>query len=145
MRPGMFAALAALSFAAMASGCSLSTDPPETRLIAYIEGLDTDDPQIVVPATATAGTAFTVSISTIWQNGCVRMGQTEIAVEQEWVLLTPTDIIVGATADCVNGVKRFTHTPSVRFDNPGEYTVYVQGRSPSTDEMKTVEFPVVVE
>ena len=145
MKPARFAIIAAATLLGALAGCKDVTGSEESLYLSYIQGLDTDNPQVVVPTNATAGQAFEVSVNTVWQNGCMRKGELDISQEPQWVLITPYDIMGEINSGCATGSKQFVHTGSVTFNTAGTYTVYIRGRNSANEEVVTIEREVIVE
>lgn len=145
MNPVRFAAMAALTLVAAGAGCMGTTDPQDTYMLSYVEGIDLGNASVVVPSTAVAGEPFQVEVNTIWRNGCMRKGRLEVSEDPTWVLITPYDILGELSSACSGGSTQFHHTAMVTFNTPGTANVYVQGRNPETDEVITLDYEVVVQ
>jgi 3,4-dihydroxy-2-butanone 4-phosphate synthase len=83
---------------------------------------------VVVPAQVNAGASFQVNITT-YGGGCERQGETEVSVSQQTRIadVTPYDETNVAAEVCTQELKMFSHTATVRFEQPGTAVVRVHG------------------
>jgi hypothetical protein len=96
------------------------------RQPAYL--VDDQEARVVVPAQVTAGAHFQVNITT-YGGGCERQGKTEVSVSQptRTADVTPYDETNVAAEVCTQELKMFSHTATVRFEQPGTAVVRVHG------------------
>jgi hypothetical protein len=97
------------------------------RQPAYL--VDDQEARVVVPAQVNAGADFQVNITT-YGGGCERQGETEVSVSHQTRManVTPYDETNVAAEVCTQELKMFSHTVTVRFDQPGTALVRVHGR-----------------
>lgn len=97
------------------------------RRPAYL--VDDQEARVVVPAQVNAGADFQVNITT-YGGGCQRQGETEVSVSQptRTADVTPYDETNVAAEVCTQELKMFSHTATVRFEQPGTALVRVHGR-----------------
>jgi hypothetical protein len=94
---------------------------------AYV--MDAETARVVVPARVNAGADFQVNVTT-YGGGCHRQGETEVSVSQgaRMAEVSPYDEVNVAAGVCTQELKMFSHTVTVRFDQPGTALVRVHGR-----------------
>ena len=102
-----------------------------------------EESAVELPATATAGEAFTVTIWTWWPSGCARKGLVEVESSAMSATVTPYDFVRGA-GGCTAAVQRFTHTARLTFWSPGVARVSVRGRAWRSNDVWTIERSVEV-
>ena len=94
-----------------------------------------EDPVVVeVPATATAGVPFPVTVHS-YGGGCVRQGDTRVQVRGAVADVTPRVVEHrGQNVVCTRELRIYLHEAAVRFDAPGTATVRVHGlRHPAAE------------
>jgi hypothetical protein len=96
------------------------------RQPAYV--VDGQEARVGVPARVNAGADFQVNIST-YGGGCHRQGDTEVSVSQgtRTVDVSPFDEVNVEAGVCTQELKTFSHTATVRFEQPGTAVVRVHG------------------
>lgn len=118
-------------FALLIASCSLATDSATiaTRQPAVIDMGGSNSVQITIPATATAGTAFSVVVTT-YGGDCVLQGDTEIAVNGLLAEVRPFDVFQmdASSVGCNRNLILYAHTASVTFTQQGSATVRIYGR-----------------
>lgn len=145
MRPAALRSLATLALLLAASACKVDPiEPKDAYYLGYIPDIGTDQQAITVPTDVQAGQPFTVTMKTVWKNGCMKKGEVDMLVEGNYAIMSPWDRLPADLTGCTDGTKEFTHTAEVTFPTAGEGKVYVRGRHPDTDELKTVEFTLTV-
>lgn len=97
------------------------------RRPAYL--VDDQEARVVAPARVNAGASFQVNVTT-YGGGCERQGETEVSVSQQARMadVRPYDETNVAAEVCTDILKMFSHTATVRFDQPGPAVVRVHGR-----------------
>jgi hypothetical protein len=97
------------------------------RQPAYL--IDHETARVGVPAQVNAGADFQVNVTT-YGGGCERQGETEVSVSQpaRTADVTPYDETNVAAEACTQELKMFSHTATVRFEQPGTAVVRVHGR-----------------
>lgn len=97
------------------------------RQPAYL--VDAQEARVVVPAQVNAGASFQVNITT-YGGGCERQGETEVSVSQptRTADVSPYDETNVAAGVCTQQLKMFSHTATIRFEQPGTAVVRVHGR-----------------
>jgi hypothetical protein len=96
------------------------------RQPAYL--VDDQEARVEVPARVNAGADFQVNVTT-YGGGCERQGETEVSVSQGTRMadVTPYDETNVAAEVCTDILKMFSHTATVRFEQPGTAVVRVHG------------------
>lgn len=96
---------------------------------------------LTVPATASAGEPFTVTITTAGSSSCHVRSETEVEIEGDTAVITPYDTF--ELGNCTADLEAFDHEVSVTFDDAGAATVIARVRQGSPAEMtelvRTVE------
>ncbi|MDH5759540.1 MAG: hypothetical protein OEZ65_08115 [Gemmatimonadota bacterium] len=125
------------------TGCRNVFGPAEERVLGVIE-FHADSVKVDVPDSAVASVAFQVAVTT-YGGGCVRQGDTEVAIQGLQARVTPWDIeTVEKDWPCPDMLRFFVHVTSVRFDAPGDATVVFRGLALPADSVIERSFPVVV-
>ena len=96
------------------------------RQPAYL--VDDQEARVMVPARVNAGASFQVNVTT-YGGGCERQGETEVSVSQgtRTADVTPYDETNVAAEVCTDILKMFSHTATIRFEQPGTAVVRVHG------------------
>ena len=96
------------------------------RQPAYL--VDDDEARVEVPARVNAGASFQVNITT-YGGGCERQGETEVSVSQgtRTADVRPYDETNVAAEVCTDILQMFSHTATIRFEQPGTAVVRVHG------------------
>lgn len=139
VRPALQASLALAALAAAA--CPSPFGSTERRL-AVIE-LGDDPPEVVVPATATAGTPFEVRV-TSYGGGCISAAPTRVSVSGSTATVEPYQVITRGRA-CTADFRTDVNVATVRFNAPGTARVIVRGLNDAADQVVTVERTVQVQ
>lgn len=121
-----FTALAGL---ALLAGCGSVIDPGWQREVGMTGDAGTPPP-ITLPASAKRGVAFDATVTTFGSGSCTRADGAEVSVRGLVAEITPYDL-VNHGGICTADLRAFPRTVSLRFDEAGEATVRVNGRSGS--------------
>jgi len=138
-----------LSFAPLAllalAGCSGVLGSDSTRRPALIEFPDGGPVVVEVPATATAGTSFTVAINS-YGGSCIGQGPTQVEVSGLTATVEPYQFeLVDGNATCTQEIRTYRNVVQLRFDQTGTGRILFRGRSQSAGgEIITVERTVTV-
>ena len=120
--------LAAAVFAVVpTTGCD-SADAGETRAPGVLVQNPPDYPALTAPDTVVVGRPFTVTTFTAG-GGCVRKGDTEVAVTSLMAEIRPFDLFVdpGPDGACPAFLTYYPHTATFAFQETGTATVRVLG------------------
>jgi hypothetical protein len=112
--------------------------------VGIIAGLAENAPEIELPATVQAGEDFSVSIITVWRNGCARMDRTDVEMDGASVTITPRDIISDGRT-CTQAPQQFIHTATLSLPEPGTAQVVIRGRASDADEVTSVQREITVQ
>ena len=123
------------------AACSSLFGNDEARLPGLIL-FDSDEPITMIPDTVEVGEEFAISVETAWPNGCARKGDTEVDSTSDRITVAPYDFVLDADG-CTQNVQRFTHSALLRFSQPGDAFIVVQGRA-ATDAFGVVTFEYLV-
>lgn len=80
-----------------------------------------------VPAFAEVDQPFTVSVTT-YGGGCLVAGETDVRQEELRAEIRPYDYNVAPGSPCDDALRRFEHTKTVRFAEPGEAEIVFYGQ-----------------
>lgn len=136
----------AVCFCALAAACTSLLEPDERRAMGLLfdPELGFEESAVELPATVTAGEAFTVTIRTWWPSGSARKGVVEVQSRAMAATLTPYDFVRGSGRYGLAAVQRFTHTARLIFWSPGVARVRVRGRAWRSNDVWTIERSVEV-
>ena len=117
----------------------------EARVIGIIDYNGQSQNVITAPSTVKPGKEFDVKITT-QGGGCEREGDTSVVMMQNGASITVYDFTTatGPGVVCTMIMKTFTHTATLKFDQPGEILLRVWGRAIASDTPPDGA-PVVVE
>jgi hypothetical protein len=101
---------------------------------------------ITVPKSVKAGKEFDVKITT-QGGGCEREGDTSVVMMQAGASITVYDFTTatGPGVVCTMIMKTFTHTATLKFDEPGEMLLRVWGREIGAPDAPPDGAPVIIE
>ncbi len=104
-----------------------------------------DPVEITAPDAVTAGTPFTVTVTT-YGGGCVGLGETRVTVSGLTVVIEPFDWVTQPQpgAACTDQLIRFRHLATVEIVVRGTATLRVRGRREPGGELLEVERSIVV-
>jgi hypothetical protein len=126
------------------AACDSLAGPGEREEVGIIAGLAEAAPEIEIPATVQAGEEFSVTIITVWRNGCARMDRTDVEVDGANATITPWDVIRDG-AMCSQEPRQFNHTATLSFSEPGTSQVVVRGRASDAGGVTEVQREVTVQ
>jgi hypothetical protein len=117
----------------------------EARVIGIIDYNGQSQDVITAPSSVKPGKEFEVKIKT-QGGGCEREGDTSVVMMQNGASITVYDFTTatGPGVVCTMIMKTFTHTATLKFEQPGEMLVRVWGRAIASDTPPDGA-PVVVE
>ena len=119
----------ALAGVALLAGCSSVIDPGWEREVG-MTGDGGTPPPISLPASVKRGVAFDATVTTYGSSSCTRADGAEASVRGLVAEVTPYDL-VNRGGICTADLRGFPRTVTLRFDEAGEATVRVNGRSGS--------------
>ena len=90
-------------------------------------------PLIELPARATVGEPFQISVGT-FAGGCIQHGGTDVDLRTGAILVRPFDVFPGVGAVCIAIEGVIDHTVSVEVPSEGWYTVQVSGIGVYSDQ-----------
>ncbi len=120
----MWKVLSLVVAGAVVGGCGIF-GPGEERVIGAIDASVSDF--FVVPDSAAAGQAFTVTVITIG-DGCYQPGDTQVTVDGNVAVIVPYDIVKGYNA-CISVAISLEHQASLQFNTTGDAQVIVRAVS----------------
>src|SRR5262245_17321175 len=134
-----------LSFHLYADETKAPASAKEARVLGIIDYNGQSQNVITVPHGVKAGKEFEVKITT-QGGGCEREGDTSVVMMQTGASITIYDFTTATqpTTPCTKILKTFTHTATLKFDQPGEMLLRVWGRAIAADTPPDGA-PVVVE
>jgi hypothetical protein len=117
----------------------------EARVLGIIDYNGQSQNVITVPKSVKPGKSFDVEIRT-QGSGCEREGDTSVMMMQNGASITLFDFTTATQPGvvCTMQMKTFTHTATLKFDEPGEMLLRVWGRSIGQNTPMDGE-PVIVE
>lgn len=117
----------------------------EARVLGIIDYNGQSQNVITAPSSVKPGKEFEVKIST-QGGGCEREGDTSVVMMQNGASITLYDFTTATQPGvaCTRILKTFTHTVTLKFDQPGEMLLRVWGRAIGSDTPPDGA-PVVVE
>jgi hypothetical protein len=117
----------------------------EARVLGIIDYNGQSQDVITVPKSVKPGKTFDVEIKT-QGSGCEREGDTSVVMLQNGASITLYDFTTATQPGvvCTMVMKTFTHTATLKFDQPGEMLLRVWGRSIGSNTPLDGE-PVIVE
>lgn len=117
----------------------------EARVLGIIDYNGQSQNVIKAPNSVKPGKEFDVKITT-QGGGCEREGDTSVVMMQNGASITVYDFTTATQpmVVCTMIMKTFTHTATLKFDQPGEMLVRVWGRAIASDTPPDGA-PVVVE
>lgn len=117
----------------------------EARVLGIIDYNGTSQNVITAPSSVKPGKEFDVQIKT-QGGGCEREGDTTVVLMQAGASITVYDFTTATKPGvaCTMIMKTFTHTVTMKFDQPGEMLLRVWGRAIASDTPPDGA-PVVVE
>jgi len=117
----------------------------EARVLGIIDYNGQSQNVITVPHGVKAGKEFDVKITT-QGGGCEREGDTSVVMTENGASVTLYDFTTAtqAATPCTKILKTFSHTATLKFDQPGEMLLRVWGRAIAADTPPDGQ-PVVVE
>lgn len=117
----------------------------EARVLGIIDYNGQSQDVITVPKSVKPGKSFDVEIKT-QGSGCEREGDTSVVMMQAGASITLFDYTTATQPGvvCTMVMKTFTHTATLKFDQPGEMLLRVWGRSIGANTAADGE-PVIVE
>lgn len=123
--------VALFPFLALLAACEPATEPGplEERVVGVIAVAgDTTTRVLVVPDSARVGVGFEVTVTT-FGGGCDRAGEIEAEIRGLVATLHPYDYTrKDGGAVCEPGVRRLPRTTTLRFAEPGNALIRMQGR-----------------
>ena len=135
-RPTAVLVLPALSLGLMAGACGSPTEPNTERVVGRIDPSLSSRPVVSAPAEARAGTAFTVTVTTVGF-GCTTAEGGAVEVSGDLARIVPYDRVPGVGHDALCGERIVTILPRdlrVTLQQPGTARLRVVGLSASTPE-----------
>jgi hypothetical protein len=121
---GAFVLLAGLPL-----GCSNSTDPDDwSRQIGRLEPSMSAVQAVQVPATARAGEAFVVTITTLGSSSCTREDGASVDRGTTSATITPYDRVAPSGSVCTEDLHAFPRSVTLKFLQAGTATVRIIGR-----------------
>src|SRR5262245_39726305 len=117
----------------------------EARVLGIIDYNDQSQNVITAPSSVKPGKEFEVKIQT-QGGGCEREGDTSVVLMENGASITLYDFTTATqpATPCTKIMKTFTHTATLKFDQPGEMLLRVWGRAIAADTPPDGA-PVVVE
>jgi hypothetical protein len=117
----------------------------EARVLGIIDYNGQSQNVITAPNSVKPGKEFEVKIAT-QSGGCEREGDTSVVLMQNGASITLYDFTTATQPGvaCAMILKTFTHTVTLKFDQPGEMLLRVWGRAIGADTPPDGQ-PVVVE
>jgi hypothetical protein len=109
------------------AGCGTVLDPEGWHREVGMTGDGGAAPPIALPASAKRGVAFEARVTTYGSSSCTRPDGAEVRVRGLVADVTPYDSIFRGT--CTADLRSFPRAVTLRFDEAGEATVRVNGRS----------------
>lgn len=97
-------------------------------------------PPITLPATVKRGVSFDATVTTYGSSSCTRADGAEVQVRGLIAEVTPYDL-TNRRGICTADLRAFPRTVSLRFDEAGEATVRVNGRSGARHEARITVQP----
>ena len=128
--------------AALLAACSV-VGPEGGEQLGIIQILPVEPARVTVPETARRGEPFTVTVIT-HGGGCLSQGPTRVRRDGVTAEVRPYDVHTGGDA-CPADVQLYTHTATLRFDQPGPATVRVQGTGYPDGGVVTVARTVTIQ
>ena len=129
--------------AALLAGTGCSVLPDDREQLGLIQILPSEPARVTVPPTAARGEPFTVEVIT-HGGGCLSKGPTRVRIRGMEADVRPYDRHTGENV-CPANVAQYTHTASLRFDQPGTATVRVHGRGEPGSELVTITRTVTIQ
>ena len=83
---------------------------------------------LAVPAEATVGVPFQITVTTYGSSSCTRPGDTETGGEGLVAVVRPFDWSRTGDAVCTADLRAYSRTVALRFDEAGEATVRLIGQ-----------------
>jgi len=112
-------------------GCAGLLGPEWDRQVGTIEIAEaTLPPPIELPDTVEQGVPFASSVVTFGSSNCIRTDGAEVNVSGLTAQITPYDL-VAVTGDCNADLATHPRNVTLQFEEAGEATVWVQGRTGS--------------
>lgn len=130
-----------------AAGCGDGLIEPRDVTRRGIVEFHGDGPEVSLPASATAGEAFTVTVRT-FGGGCTSKGPTVVDTVDAVVRILPHDVTTeGPNVVCPAVLRTFEHRADLTFEEAGERTVRIVGRrvDGEVDEVIELDRTVTVE
>src|SRR5262245_483021 len=117
----------------------------EARVLGIIDYNGQSQDVITAPSSVKPGKEFEVKIKT-QGGGCEREGDTSVVLMENGASITIYDFTTATQPNtpCTKILKTFTHTATLKFDQPGEMLLRVWGRAIAADTPPDGA-PVVVE
>jgi hypothetical protein len=105
-------------------------EPPPlewARVIGFVDSGGLSNGPLRVPETVTAGSSFTVTVST-YGSSCIRPAGIEVQVVGSSADLTPYDSVPASGPPCLPDWMAFPRDVEIRFATPGGALVRLHGR-----------------
>jgi len=115
----------------LALGCSsiLGSDTDEwAREVGWLAPELSSIQMLKLPAQATAGTAFQITVTTVGSSSCTRADGADVAVSGLVADVTPWDRVAPEGTACTEDLAAFPRDVTLRFDLEGTATVRLHGR-----------------
>lgn len=133
---------------AVAAGCSGDdvAGPGDVTRLGIVE-FHGDGPEVTLPASATIGEEFTVTVRT-FGGGCTSKGPTRVDTVDAVIRILPLDVVPDdPDAVCPAVLRIFEHQADLAFEEAGERTVRIVGRrvDGEVDEVIQLNRTVTVE
>ena len=94
-----------------------------------------------MPANATAGVSFEITVTTVGSSSCTRADGASVAVSGLVADVTPWDLVAPVGAVCTDDLAPFPRRVTLRFSGAGTATIRLHGRGGLTYEAALTVVP----